>query len=248
MRTAMTAWLFQGRILPSLPLLDLEVGQIDLTSNLGFDFSVDISVKSSVVLVRVNQYTETDLATLRNAVTRSVQSMVDLGNLANDTMCEVEILSAQSTGGAWTVFDGFMPGLDRSGEFTLSSDHTRLVSSDVQAQAMLSDYTFAMRVPEHTGFYCYRAVEAAMQSFRSPERSADSACWAALRHSLRLDRSALDQIKSHADWARHGKRGYLTWPQRLELLTRTREILSRYIAFASQGRHPLSSEEYPLLS
>jgi hypothetical protein len=56
-----------------------------------------------------------------------------------------------------------------------------------------------------TGFHCYRAIDAMMQSMKDIENDKDEAAWTRLRDRLRVKRTPIDVVKAHADLPRHGK-------------------------------------------
>ena len=89
---------------------------------------------------------------------------------------------------------------------TIQSDLIIAVGTNVSAQMVLADFREAMRVAVGTGFFCYRAIEAMMQSMRGADITSDNSAWQQLRDRLRIDRSAIDEIKSHADLGISGHR------------------------------------------
>jgi hypothetical protein len=74
----------------------------------------------------------------------------------------------------------------------------------------------AMRDAIGTGFHCYRAIEALMQSMKNDTTKTDKQAWVRLNEMLLLDRSAFEKIKAHADHPRHGKPSSITDPERAE--------------------------------
>jgi hypothetical protein len=93
---------------------------------------------------------------------------------------------------------------------TIQSDLIIAVGTNVSAQMVLADFREAMRVAVGTGFFCYRAIEAMMQSMKGADITSDNSAWQQLRDRLRIDRSAIDEIKSHADFPRHGRPSSIT--------------------------------------
>lgn len=105
-----------------------------------------------------------------------------------------------------------------------------------------------MRDSVGTGFYCYHAVEAMMHAMRpNQDGQANAADWARFRDALRLDRSALDFVKSHADVARHAKANQITDEDRAKVFVITDKIIRRYLEFMMGGRNPLPEAQFEIL-
>lgn len=242
-------WTFHGRVLPDVPLVSLHLPKHTSRSSLGFEFETEGHIYQSKILAVVRQRRAVDIWTLRNAVASDVQVSVDLASFLFGAGLVVDIISAQSDEGEGYFFDAFIPAVRRAdSEMEVPTNLIATVAMDTASQIALSDFREAMRVPIQTGFFCYRAIEATMQSFKAHEGEKDPPAWERLRTSLHVERSALDRIKLHADWARHGRQGKVTDGDRAMLLTTTREIISRYLAYASNGRLPLSQAEFAPLA
>jgi hypothetical protein len=101
--------------------------------------------------------------------------------------------------------------------------------------------------PIGTGFYCYRAVEAMMQSMKTGEVKNDQRAWERLNEVLSLDRSASEKIKRHADMPRHGKPYSMTDSDRAGVFELTDEIIRSFLEYIRRGLGPLPVTEFPLL-
>jgi len=86
-----------------------------------------------------------------------------------------------------------------------------------------------MRIPVETGFYCYRAIEAMMQSMKSDPNDDDSRAWQKLREALKIDRNVIDSVKQHADVPRHGRPSAITDAERAQVFQATDMIVDRYL-------------------
>jgi hypothetical protein len=82
-----------------------------------------------------------------------------------------------------------------------------------------------MRDPALTGFFCYRAIEAMMQSMKPAPDDNDQVGWRALRQRLCLDRSALSEVQSHARFPRHGRPSGMTDAERAKVFALTDEVI-----------------------
>jgi hypothetical protein len=111
----------------------------------------------------------------------------------------------------------------------------------------LADFREAMRNPVGTGFFCYRAIEAMMQSMKANQDEKDGPAWEALRKGLQVSRAALEMIKDHADYPRHGKIKSISDANRAMVFRLTDEIVGRYLAYSSGGKIPLLSSDFPEL-
>lgn len=202
----------------------------------------------SKILAQVRQLSSVDLLTLKNAVADDIQGTVDLGCFFIGASLNVDLISTQSDAGTWQFFESFIPALRVDGSVDVSADMFVAVGGDMASHIMLADFREAMQVASQSGFFCYRAIEAAMQSFKADPSQKDGPAWEAMRLNLRVAKSAIDKVKDHADWARHGQPGFLDGTGRLVVLKTTRAIISRYLDFLVSGRKPLAPAKYPELS
>jgi hypothetical protein len=104
------------------------------------------------------------------------------------------------------------------------------------------------RRPTQSGFFCFRATEAMMQSLKHASNENDGVGWKRLRSALRVERSVLEFLKDHADWARHGRAGVITDSTRTQLFELTDVIISRYLEFLMRGKIELPEAEFPPLT
>jgi hypothetical protein len=114
---------------------------------------------------------------------------------------------------------------------------------------ILQDFREAIQIARGTGFFCYRAIEAMMQSMKAADSENEgSLSWPRLREVLRIDRSAIDYVKEHADFPRHGRPSDVTDAQRAKIFTITDEIVRRYLQYLRRGKTTLPEAEFPLLT
>jgi len=112
----------------------------------------------------------------------------------------------------------------------------------------LADFREAMRLAIGTGFFCYRAIEAIMQSMKAADQDKDGVAWERFRTALRIDRSAIDEIKRNADLPRHGKPSAIGDAERAKVLTLTDEMIKRFLELLVRPEKSLSPEEFPTLT
>jgi hypothetical protein len=225
-------------------------------SLLGFNAKFRIAVHASQLVIDVETEGNTDLPTLRNFAADIVRPLVDLISYRTGGGFEVEIISATNKEtNEWAVFGTEIPvlaqarmqrdrerGVQRheSGaqQHEISAAHLQAITGDVYSQIVLANFRAAMRVPVETGFYCYRAIEAMMQSMKSGPNDTDEAAWEKLRETLKIERDIIDSVKQHADLPRHGKPSVITDEERARVFQATDKIIERYLDYLVQKTNP----------
>jgi hypothetical protein len=204
----MKRWIFFGRVLPErLPQV-----------------IVNVSITKG----------DPDLHTLRNLVESNIRFITDTIGYLEGLSFDIDMISAASLDtGDRCIFGTGIPVLqDRrksSGTLRqLSERFLATVGNDLHAQMVLADFKEAIRVPVGTGFFCYRAVEAMMQSMKVAEKEDEKVLWPRLRERLRVDRNAIMYLKSHADFPRHGQPSAISDEQRTKVFVITDEIIRRF--------------------
>jgi hypothetical protein len=251
----MSSWTFVGRILPER--IPLKVSTPLSSSNeiealhLAYDCCIGIAdsqVYADVTVTRGNP----DLNTLRNLAEGSVRAITDLIGYLHGMSFDVDITAAISRDtGERCVFGIAIPALAqrRNPEDLgkIDADLLLALGPKPHAQMVLADFREAMRIPVGTGFFCYRALEAMMQSMKLSDKEDDGHAWNRLRQNLRIGRSGLDYIKSHADFPRHGKLSGISDEDRAKVFVITDECIKRYLEYLRIGEKPLSELEFELL-
>jgi hypothetical protein len=254
--TRMTTWIFFGKVRPErFPVSwgePIKGHLIQEAFNLEADFSTFIHVAQVTVILTLTKGS-TDIDSLRNIALDCAHRLTDLVGYASGCSFDVEIISAccAETGAAY-VFGVKIPALaERSnphrGSGKIDGDLVVTVSENVSAQMVLRDFQLAMRDAIGTGFYCYRAIEAMMQSMKDDTIKTDKQAWEQLNSVLQVARSASEKIKSHADFARHGKPSGMSDQDRVDVFKLTDEIVYRFLEYLRRGSEPLSSAEFPIL-
>jgi hypothetical protein len=251
----MSKWSFFGRIIPERVPVTLAIPlEARARSSFGFRYNFRVAIHQSQAVVDI-EVTEgdPDLATLRNTAGASVRTITDLIGYQRGCYFDVEILSAVSKNtDEWAVFGIEIPILVKwRNNDSIGVFENRLlqnIGAYIPAQIVLADFREAMRVAVGTGFYCYRAVEAMMQSMKTSPQDKDRYAWESLRNALCIDRSAIEYVKQHADLARHGKPASITDADRGKVLQLTDEIIRRFLAFIMRDKSGLPPNEFPTLS
>ncbi|MBD1881456.1 hypothetical protein NC997_14080 [Trichocoleus sp. DQ-A2] len=109
----------------------------------------------------------------------------------------------------------------------------------------LANLREAIREPNDTGFFCFRAIESIRQHFYEPQdRDTDKPSWERLRNSLRIDRSWIDALtKSYeAGNQRHGKSPYMSGENRVSAMLHTWKVVDRFCLYLDNGAVQLAEE------
>jgi hypothetical protein len=251
---AMPKWTFVGRIHPERSYATIENPK-EATIHypaIGLKAKTRTIIHSGQAVVDLD-ITEgnADIFTLRNVAVDCVYVLTDLVGYLKGLSLQVEMLWAiQQETGDWRLFGIDVPVLvarrkDRDQKLTKAD--LEAVGSSVPLQMALADFREAMRSPAGTGFFCYRAIEAMMQSMKNtPEK--ESATWERFRNALRVDASAIFYVKGHADFARHGKAAAASDAERGRVFEITDEIISRFMEHLRSGVEQLDASKFPTLA
>ncbi|WP_374572681.1 hypothetical protein [Phenylobacterium sp.] len=244
-------WIFFGRVVPErvpvyLGPLDLhyEDKQGHVTDTRVFIHSSQITARVTTTVGEKNQYTQ------RNIIESIVRSMVDIAGFKRGIAFDVEIVSCVLPDKNIYTFGISIPILynkNHLADLALTPEALNTLLSNPYVGLVLSDFREAMKSPAQTGFFCYRAADALMQSMKKGDKENDGAAWERMRSALRIDRAVLDFLKSHADWARHGKLGGVLDEERAEMFLLTEELIARFIEYLYDGGKPLGQDKFPTL-
>jgi hypothetical protein len=252
----MPTWTFYGRVLPErVPITWYVPVCASAKGPFGIAFDYRLSIIDSQVIVDITVTAGTpDTATTRNLAENCIRAVTDLVGYKRGIHFDVDIVSGvcRETG-QWEVFGIGIPVLvARRRPEDLGPIDGNLVAAvhcDISAQMALADFREAMRVPVGTGFFCYRAIEALMQSMRAnAEEDLGSISWPRFRKTLCVERGAIDLVKQYADKLRHGRPFEISDADRAKVLSITDEIIRRYLEHLVRGRVQLPEGEFPDLA
>jgi hypothetical protein len=250
----MSRWTFFGRILPErIPLRMLGLEWVSEQEDFGIRYrsKANIADGQFVVVVTIESG-QTDVHTLRNLVENDIRCVTDLVGYLHGGSFDVDLVSAVGDDGTGVIFGITIPALTETrkepvGE--IARDLLQFVSGDILARMVLADFREAIRTPVSTGFFCYRAVEAMMQSMKTnpkdKDKGADNRAWELLRRRLQIDRPVIDAIKAHAVDPRHGKVSAISDHERAIVFRLTDEIVRRYLTYLRGGKTELPISEFP---
>lgn len=207
--------------------------------------------KNQVTAALESELKPADFATVRNFVGSVVSNIVDCGCLNLAVGYDVELISAHDVNeGTTVVFGPEIYGLSvadnelrtvKIGELLLASEKHPLF------RKALTDFRNAIRDPEDTGFFCYRAVESLIHAVRKLDGIGDKKkAIAAIEVRLDLHSSCINMLRDLATNVRHGEFRWTTGHERELALRITREILQRFARSVGPDADP--SARLPLLT
>jgi len=214
-------------------------------------FRVALHASQCIVDLDIDDSETIDIFSLRNIAADAVSTLADLVGYQNAICFDVEMVSAiRRDNEEWTVFGIDIPALAarrRGNPSEIPADLLIAVTQNAPAVMVLADFRKAIRDPVGTGFYCYRCLEAMMQSMKVSGEEKDATAWERFREHLRVDRSAIDAIKAHADMPRHGRPSQISDAQRALVFTLTDDMISRFLKYLIAGKKSLTDLDVEVL-
>ena len=86
-----------------------------------------------------------------------------------------------------------------------------------------------------------------MQSMKLNDDEKETVTWPRFRDNLRIDRLAIDYVKDHADFPRHGRPSSITDEQRKKVFEITDEIIRGFVEYVAKGKSKLKKNDLPQL-
>jgi hypothetical protein len=218
-------------------------------ADFGLRYRIKIQIADGQFIVPiVIESGQVDVHSLRNFVENDIRIATDLVGYLEGGSFDVDMISATSDDGSAVIFGIKIPALQetRIKQTAIEGDLFKVVAEEVAARLVLADFREAIRSAVGTGFFCYRAVEAMMQFMKTSQDNKDGSAWELLRTRLRVDRSAINAIKEHADYPRHGKDQSISVADREKVFRLMDEIVRRFLAYLRRGKIPLALPEFPL--
>jgi hypothetical protein len=258
---SMNRWAFFGRVVPERIPLSIG-GPITWSSEaegLGIKMDVGFCIADGQLVCNTTvTQGSADARTVRNLIEIQIRSVVDLIGYLHAVRYDVDIISAVDLEtGDRVVFGINIPVLTdrrkdaKAGDYpplgSLPGELLQTVTSELAAQIVLQEFREAMGFAIGTGFHCYRAIEAMMQSIRTSDTEKEATAWDRLRQHLCVDRGAIDFVKDHADRPRHGRPSSISDADRANVFRITDEIVRRYLHYLSKGKTRLPDADFPVL-
>ena len=228
-----------GLVHPQRAQLTMSVPEFSFNYQTGIsNLAMSVEIIWNQIMVQACLQDETyDKYGIHDAVRNAIGSYVDFAGMYNGFGYQIEITSIIDLGTKDIyVFGvdvpGFLP-VDNLALDEWAQRYVPMVTKSAAVQLAVASYREAIRVPVDTGLHAYRAIESIMQEFKRnfiPHRS-KSDVWEKMRVSLNVERSYIDPIQSHGAPPRHGKIHSITHLDRLDILSRSRHIIIRYMEF-----------------
>ncbi|HEU4550733.1 MAG TPA: hypothetical protein VFS01_13620 [Rhizomicrobium sp.] len=248
-------WIFFARILPERVPLTFQVPPVEVCSphfGVKLKFHETNSDRGQVSCRTTLLEGQPDIFFVRNLLEQHLRAIIDFFGYQQGLSFDLDIVSATSLTGETFNFGIGIPGLmnahkAKPGTHELPVELVKAAILDSGANIALAQFRKAMREATGTGFYCYQAIEALMQSVRLGSDT-DTQGWQRFRETLNIDRSAIDFVKSHADDRRHGRTANISDAERLKVFLICDEVIRRYLEFVVRGRGILNAGEFELLN
>ncbi len=246
---------FSGKVLPERAYVTisgtppLEFDCVDCTDK-QFKLRITTYIQCAQVAAKVEIIEGTiDLLTLKNIIASHVKALVDAYGYTLGRGYDVEITSALEPDGQYTVFGVGVDQIEEAhSERPLQfSELWLVVIKSPHLRAALGDLREAIRSPSDTGFFSYRAVECLRQYFMEHGCGSDKASWKQLRNHLRVDAAYINEIKKHADAARHGKLVNVSGDDRIYVMKLSWKVVDRFSVYVHTDYGPLPEKDYPML-
>jgi hypothetical protein len=236
---SINSYLFEAVVHPERAQISLQFSLRFSHLTSGVEASASVSVVLNQVAVWIDSAIEWDIFDLRNVVKSVLQNELAVVGYLKGYAYEVEIRRVLNRGrGIDYVFGIDIPCIaERNKAIELEREIAKIRGKihdieGVYLHRCFMDLVSAMKNPDDTGFYCYRAVESLRQHCASkynvaPEKKAEQ--WEKLRELAKCDEATLREIKATADPVRHGDVVRVTSDDRVRLLTKTWDVVDAYI-------------------
>lgn len=217
-------------------------------------FEATISISGSQVSITVRNLDENaDLVTLKNYVRVAVMGAVDMLNYLWGQGWDVEVTSVRKPNGEQVYFSAGVQELyeaqaERPFAFEREQQFEQLWQVVLKSQHLrraLGNLREAIRLPEDTGFFCYRAVESIRQHFwKEGDRDDRNQSWVLLRKALRIDKSWIDALTPFAEEQRHGGTPYMSGEARVSAMKRAWKVVDRFCVYLHRDCVDLPESEF----
>lgn len=246
----MYKYILNGRVLPErcnvcIPPLNLKLKCPDA----GLDCNMVVSIQMSQIYLQITSEQEiTDFNTLRNYVADAVHFFIDCYGFITGRGYDIEITSlAGENIQPHMVFGVGIDVLENDIEDRQTQNIEQIIklfseddSYSNQLRLTLKDLRFAIKYPEDSGFFCYRAIESLMQYFNRSNNKDEA--WNILREKIHISRNILDYIKKFADDPRHGCSILISDAERAKVMKYTWKIVDRFIYYLNDKSFVFSEE------
>lgn len=235
----MDPYLFEGVVLPERAQISLQFSVQFTHITSGVKGKAHVSVILNQVAVWIDSDVEWDIFDLRNVVRNLLQNELAIVGYLKGHAYDLEIKRVLNRAlGIDYIFGIDIPCIaERNKSIDLDARISAIREITGGTEGVLlhrcfNDLMMAIKNPEDTGFYCYRAIESLRQhcilKYKLPSEK-KSEQWKKLRELAQCDEKAIRDIKSAADPVRHGEVTAITSQDREKLFIQTWDIVDGYL-------------------
>lgn len=227
---------FSGVVLPERAHLSVSEVRSELRSPDGSSYArLALNIFNNQISVIVES-DEPDILTLRNVVRLEAEFVANVAGFLSGFGYDIEITKVFGEALTPTLVFGIdIPVLS---ERAKSRDLGHLVNTifslcfgpgAIYIRRCLADLSFAIKRPDDTPFYCYRAIESLRQSFGADLSEGEQ--WREMAAAVGSSKEEMEPLRTRAFPARHGVPLPLSDQDRQELFLYTWAIVERFIDF-----------------
>jgi len=233
------SYLFEGLVYPERAQISLDWGMRFMHVQSGKEAKAQISIILNKIVVWIDADDEWNILDLRNVVKNIVQTELAIFGFFKGFAYDFEITRGLNRKlGVDLVFGVDIPCIvDRNKDINLETKilalKPKLLGTEgILVSRCLNDLVSAMKSPDDTGFYCYRAIESLRQhcilkNNLNPKNKSEQ--WKKLKEIANCSEDAVDPIKTAADPVRHGEVAKLSSDDRAKLFLQTWDIVEGYL-------------------
>jgi len=199
--------------------------------------TVNVCVVFNQVAVWVKSPFEWDIFDLRNEISTLVRHQLAIAGFLLGHSYNLEITRvATPNGGIDWVYGIDIPCIveKMKGKFSAEA-FTELIAKASGPKGFIlhrcfTDLNLAMQHPVDTAFYCYRAIESLRQHWGAEnDVDAKATQWEGFRDFLGIGKELIDPVRIAAEGVRHGELVPISDQERIDLFTRTWDLVEVYL-------------------
>lgn len=212
----------------------------------GIEFKNSEFVAEYATAVDHTKKESTNLETLRNYIDEAIRLVVDIYCYVKSYNYEVEIIKVECQELKIDyIFDVWGEKNIHKDKKQTNNEFTDLIiffsmRSDLDfLRHALTDFRRGIKYPSETAAFCFRAIETIRRFYFddmdiNDENKRREKGWELLRRTLNFDRDFFKDIERFALPNRHGEYPVITYPEREEIMNKTRQVIDTFIKHVQQ--------------
>jgi hypothetical protein len=252
----MNTYIFNGIVSPHWTPVETQNLRLDVQTRDGRSYNLALSVIGSYISLSTTLAEPVeDLATFKNEIMPLVRCIFDTIGYQVGRAIDVKLTTVLDTSNNMLMpFDDRVDELSRTQAERPSTieELVPMACGSIALMDALRDLRQAIQYPNDTAFYCARAIESLVNTFRSsnsPDNTQSrNQAWSDFRQNLLVGQDVINRMRGISNAPRHGVRQELTGTKRVQHLRRAWKIMDRYISFLKNQKQPLQSDRYSELS